>query len=131
MTSQSEESARMEPHGGDIMREWQSLSHVKWESKYHATIAPKYQWKVIFSLTRRKLGKIIFNYANNKMESNWLKVMQRGINIHLILSVPPKGSIAMLTRHLRGTSATHIHRQYLGSLLQFKITDQVSSRFCW
>jgi len=29
------------------MREWQSLSHVKWECKYHVVIVPKYRKKVL------------------------------------------------------------------------------------
>ena len=68
---------------GGIIRVRQRLSYVKRESKYHrATIAPKYQWEVIFGFILWKLGKILFNCANNKIESNWIRVMQRGINIH-------------------------------------------------
>lgn len=29
------------------MREWQGLSHVKWECKYHVVIVPKYRRKEI------------------------------------------------------------------------------------
>jgi len=30
------------------MHEWQSVSHVKWECKYHVVITPKYRRKVFF-----------------------------------------------------------------------------------
>ncbi|OQY21744.1 MAG: hypothetical protein B6I37_08250 [Desulfobacteraceae bacterium 4572_35.2] len=44
--------------GGNVMREWQSLSHVKWECKYHIVIVPKYRRKVLYGHVRRRLGEI-------------------------------------------------------------------------
>lgn len=41
------------------MREWQSLSHVNWECKYHVVIVPKYRKKVLFGRLRGEVGKII------------------------------------------------------------------------
>jgi putative transposase len=41
------------------MREWQSLSHVKWECKYNVVIIPKYRKKVFYGRFRGEVGKII------------------------------------------------------------------------
>ena len=38
------------------MHEWESLSHVRWECKYHVVIVPKYRRKVIYG----KLIPMIF-----------------------------------------------------------------------
>ena len=77
------------------MREWQSLSHVKWECKYHVVIVPKYRRKVIFGRTRRQIGQILRQLCRQKgvelVEGNATRD-----HIHLVLSVPPKYSIAML-----------------------------------
>ncbi len=41
------------------MREWQSLSHVKWECKNHVVIVPKYRKRVLYGRVKRDVGKII------------------------------------------------------------------------
>jgi len=95
------------------MREWQSLSHVKWECKYHVVIVPKYRRKVIFGNIRRQIGQILRQLCRQKgvelVEGNATRD-----HIHLVLSVPPKYSIAMLIGYLKGKSAIQIHRQYSG-----------------
>ena len=48
------------------MREWQSLSHVKWECKYHVVIVPKYCRKVIFGRTRQQIGQILRQLCRQK-----------------------------------------------------------------
>ena len=41
------------------MHEWQSLSHVKWECKYHVVIVPKYRRKVFYGRLRKEIGAIL------------------------------------------------------------------------
>jgi putative transposase len=48
------------------MREWQSLSHVKWECKYHVVIIPKYRKKVFYGRFRGEVGKIIRQLCRQK-----------------------------------------------------------------
>ena len=48
------------------MREWQSLSHVKWECKYHVVIVPKYRKKVLYGRLRGEVGKIIRQLCRQK-----------------------------------------------------------------
>jgi REP-associated tyrosine transposase len=85
------------------MHEWQNLSHVRWDCKYHIVIIPKY---------RRKVGVILRELCR-----------QRGIelveghampdHIHLCLSIPPKSSVAHSIGFLKGKSAVRIHRELL------------------
>ena len=95
------------------MREWQSLSHVKWECKYHVVIVPKYRRKVLFGRVRREIGPIIRQLCRQKgvdlVEGN-----ATVDHVHMVLSVPPKLSIAMLIGYLKGKSAIQIHRQFRG-----------------
>ena len=41
------------------MHEWQSLSHVRWECKYHVVIIPKYRRKVFFGRLLHRIGAIL------------------------------------------------------------------------
>jgi len=41
------------------MRDWQSLSHVKWECKYHVVWVPKYRHKVLYGKVRKRVGEVI------------------------------------------------------------------------
>lgn len=41
------------------LHEWESLSHVRWECKYHVVIVPKYRRKVIYGRLKQEIGKII------------------------------------------------------------------------
>jgi putative transposase len=102
-----------ETTGGNAMREWQSLSHVKWECKYHVVIVPKYRKRVLYGRVKREVGKIIRQLCRQK-EVELLEGHAMPDHIHLVLSVPPKLSIAMVLGYLKGKSAIHIHRQLEG-----------------
>jgi len=95
------------------MREWQSLAHVKWECKYHVVIVPKYRKKVLFGRVRRDVGKIIRQLCRQK-DVELIEGHAMPDHIHLVLSVPPKYSIAMVMGYLKGKSAIHIHRRLQG-----------------
>ena len=41
------------------MHEWESLSHVRWDCKYHIVIVPKYRQKVLYGKLKRDLGEIL------------------------------------------------------------------------
>jgi len=95
------------------MREWQSLSHVKWECKYHVVIVPKYRKKVLYGSLRVGVGKIIRQLCRQK-EVELIEGHAMLDHVHLVLSVPPKYSIAMVVGYLKGKSAIHIHRKLHG-----------------
>ena len=94
------------------MHEWQSLSHVRWDCKYHVVIIPKHRRKVFYGRLRRQIGTILRDLCR-----------QRGIemleghalpdHIHLCLSIPPKYSVAFVLGFLKGKSAVRIHRELL------------------
>jgi putative transposase len=94
------------------MHEWQSLSHVRWECKYHVVIIPKYRQRVIYGRLKRQIGPILRDLCD-----------QRGVelleghamvdHVHLCLSIPPKLSVAHTIGFLKGKSAVRIHRELL------------------
>ena len=94
------------------MHDWQSLSHVRWDCKYHVVIVPKFRKKVFYGRLRRQVGAILRELCR-----------QRGIelveghampdHVHLCLSIPPKYSVAYAIGFLKGKSAVRIHRELL------------------
>ena len=94
------------------MKDWQSQAHVKWECKYHLVILPKYRRKVLYGKLRRRVGEIIRELCRQK-EIGLEEGKAAADHIHMLLSVPPKYSVAMTVGYLKGKSAIRIHRELL------------------
>jgi len=96
------------------MHDWSSLSHVRWECKYH--VVPKYRKEVSYGGMRKQVGGIIRELCRQKgvelLEGHLLSD-----HIHMCLSVPPKLSIAFAIGFLKGKSAVRIHREILNKRL--------------
>ena len=95
------------------MHEWQSLSHVRWDCKYHIVCVPKYRQKVIFGGRRREIGRI----TRELCEQRGVELLEGNAmpdHIHLCLSIPPKYSVSNTIGYLKGKSAVRIHRELLG-----------------
>jgi putative transposase len=111
------------------MKEWQSSAHVKWECKYHIVIVPKYRRKVLFGKTRKQIGKILRQLCRQKgvgiLEGNAMLD-----HIHIVLSIPPKYSVAMVVGYLKGKSAIQIHREMLGVKKGFTGKNFWSRGYC-
>ena len=95
------------------MQDWESMSHVRWDCKYHVVFIPKYRHKVLFGKVRSRIGPILRDLCRQK---NVELVEGKAVvdHIHLCLSVPPRHSIAMVIGFLKGKSAIRIHREMLG-----------------
>jgi putative transposase len=94
------------------MHDWQSLSHVRWDCKYHVVIVPKYRKKVIYGKLRRQVGPILRRLCQQR-GITLLEGHAMSDHIHMCLSVAPKFSIAHTIGYLKGKSAVLIHRQLL------------------
>ena len=95
------------------MRSVESLSHTRWECKYHIVFIPKCRRKTIFGQIRRELGEVFRRLARQK-ES----VIEEGHllpdHVHMMISIPPKYAVAQVIGYIKGKSAIHIARQYNG-----------------
>jgi putative transposase len=91
------------------MHEWESLSHVRWDCKYHIVIVPKYRQKVLYSKLKRDLGEILRDLCRQK-GVDLLEGHLMDDHVHMCLRVPPKHSIAFVISFLKGKSAVRIHR---------------------
>ena len=94
------------------MHEWQNLSHVKWECKYHVVIIPKYRRKVLYGRMRKEVGAILRELCRQR----GVELLEGHLmpdHVHMCLSIPPKYSVAHTIGFLKGKSAVRIHRTLL------------------
>jgi len=100
------------------MREWSSQTHVRWYCRFHVVFTPKYRKRVIYGSLRREIGKVLRKLCEqNKVEL--IEGHAMSDHVHLLLSIPPKYSVANTIGFLKGKSAIRIHREYLGRRRNF------------
>ncbi len=84
-----------------------SLAHSKWNCKYHIVFAPKYRRQIIYGTIKSDIGKILRKLCEHKgveiAESNTCKD-----HIHMLVSIPPKLSVAQFMGYLKGKSSLMI-----------------------
>ena len=95
------------------MYDIQCLSHTKWECKYHVVWIPKYRRKILYGQLRKNLGEVLQELARQK-ECKILEGHLQPDHIHMLISIPPKYSVAQVVGYIKGKSAIHIARTYLG-----------------
>ena len=94
------------------MDDVQSLSHTKWECKYHVVFIPKCRRKTIYGELRRHLGSILRTLAEQK-ECRVEEGHLMPDHVHMLLSIPPKISVAQAMGYIKGKSAIHIARTFM------------------
>ena len=75
-----------------------SLSHTKWNCKYHT---PKYRRKIFYGQKRLEIGKILRDI------SDWqeVKIIEAEVcpdHVHMFVEIPPKLSVSKLYGNIKG-----------------------------
>ena len=100
------------------MKEYQSLSHTRWDCKYHVVYIPKCRKKRIFGQLRRHLGEVFRELADQRgcqiVEGHLMRD-----HVHMCISIPPKYSVVSVVGYLKGKSAITIARRYGGRKRNF------------
>ena len=91
----------------------ESLSHTKWDCKYHIVFIPKGRKKAIYGKIRLRLREIFHELAAQK-ESVIVEGNLRPDHIHMLIRIPPKFSVAQVVGFLKGKSAITISREFQG-----------------
>jgi putative transposase len=95
-----------------------SLSHAKWECKYHVVFIPKYRKKALYQELRKHLGDVLRNLAEQK-ESRIEEGHLLPDHVHILISIPPKYSVSQVIGFVKGKSAIHIARVFAGRRQNF------------
>ena len=84
-----------------------SLSHTKWNCKYHIVFAPKYRRKIFYGQHKAAIGKILRQLCDWK----GVKIIEAEVcpdHIHMLVSIPPHISVAEFMGYLKGKSSLMI-----------------------
>lgn len=95
-----------------------SLSHTKWECKYHSTWIQKYRKKQLYGDLRTYLGEVFRDLAQRR-ECEILEGQLMPDHAHMVISIPPKYAVSQVVGFIKGKSAIHIARQYAGRKKNF------------
>jgi len=93
------------------MDEFESLSHTKWECKYHVVFIPKYRRKALYGELKKYLGPVVRQLAEQR-ESRIEEGHLMPDHVHMLLSVPPKYAVSQVIGYIKGKSAIHLARVY-------------------
>ena len=93
------------------MKEYQSLSHTRWDCKYHIVFIPKRRKKAIFGVLRKHLGEVFRGLALQR-ESKVVEGHLMVDHVHMCLSIPPKHSVSNVVGYIKGKSAISIARHF-------------------
>ena len=100
------------------MKEYQSLSHTRWDCKYHVVFIPKRRKKRVFGVLRCHLGEMFHELASHK-ESKIVEGHLMGDHVHICISIPPKYAVSNVVGYLKGKSAIQIVRKFGGRQKNF------------
>jgi putative transposase len=92
---------------------YQSLSHSKWDCKYHVVFIPKKRRKALFGQARRYLGEIFHALARQK-ECQIIEGHVMPDHVHMCIAIPPKHPVASVIGFLKGKSAIAVARELCG-----------------
>jgi len=82
----------------------QSLAHTMWECKYHIVFAPKYRRRVIYGKLKRDISQILVELCKRK----GVQIIEAEAcpdHIHMLVTIPPKYSVAQIMGYLKGKSS--------------------------
>jgi putative transposase len=93
------------------MDEAESLSHSRWDCKYHVVFIPKCRRKTLYAQLRRHLGEVFRKLAEQK-ESRILEGHLMPDHVHMLIAIPPKFAVSQVIGFIKGKSAIHLARVY-------------------
>ena len=89
------------------MNDIHSLSHSKWNCKYHIVFAPKYRRQAIYGQIKADIGKILRMLCEQK-KVNIIEAEACPDHIHMLVEIPPHLSVAQFMGYLKGKSSLMI-----------------------
>ena len=98
--------------------EYESLAHTKYMCKYHIVFIPKYRRKKLFCESRAYLANRLKELAAQKgcrIEAGAI----RPDHVHMLISIPPKYSVAAIVGYIKGKSAIAVARDLNGRKRNF------------
>ena len=93
------------------MKDMNSLSHTKWNCKYHIVFAPKYRRKAFYGSNRLEIGAILRELCRWK-EVTIIEAEVCPDHVHIFVEIPPKLSISTFMGYFKGKSSVMIYQRW-------------------
>lgn len=97
---------------------YESLTHSKWDCKYHIVFIPKGRKKTLYGKIRKYLGRVFHELAAQR-ESTIVEGHMVQDHVHMLVKIPPKYSVAEVVGYIKGKSAIAVARQFGGRQRNF------------
>lgn len=88
-----------------------SLSHTKWNCKYHIVFAPKYRRKIIFGQLYQDIAKILSMLCKRK-GVNIIEAEMCSDHVHMLVEIPSSISVSSFVGYLKGKSTLMIFERH-------------------
>ncbi len=95
-----------------------SLTHSRWECKYHVVWIPKCRRKQLYGGIAKYLGSIFRELAKER-ESEIVEGHLCPDHVHMLIEIPPKYSVSQVVGYIKGKSAIAIARRFTGRQKSF------------
>ena len=95
-----------------------SLSHTKWNCKYHIVFAPKYRRKIAYGKLKQDIANILSMLCKRK----GVKIVEAEIcpdHVHMLVEIPPSMSVSYFVGYLKGKSALMMFDRYANLKYKF------------
>ena len=102
------------------MSDFGSLTHSRWDCKYHVVFIPKYRKKKLFGQVRKYLRSVFHELAQQK-GSKIVEGHMMSDHVHMCISIPQKYSVAQVIGYVKGKSAISVARQFGGGKMKFPL----------
>lgn len=97
---------------------YESLSHSRWDCKYHVVFVPKRRKKELYGKIRKFLGGVFRELASQR-RSEILEGHMVQDHVHMMIKIPPKYAVAEVVGYMKGKSAIAVARQFSGRAKNF------------
>ncbi|HSX03910.1 MAG TPA: IS200/IS605 family transposase [Rhabdochlamydiaceae bacterium] len=91
---------------------YESLTHSKWDCKYHIVFIPKGRKKALYGSVRKFLGPVFHELASQR-GSTIIEGHMVQDHVHMLIKIPPKYSVAEVVGYIKGKSAIAVARQFI------------------
>ena len=95
-----------------------SLSHSKWNCKYHIVFAPKFRRKVAYGALRQDIANILSMLCKRK----GVNIVEAEIcpdHVHMLVEIPPNISVASFVGYIKGKSTLMIFERHANLKYKF------------
>ncbi|MFC1652420.1 IS200/IS605 family transposase [Planctomycetota bacterium] len=100
------------------MEQYSSLSHSKWDCKYHVVFVPKDRKKQLYGKIREYLKQALHELAHQR-GCQIVEGYMAADHVHMCISIPPKYAVSEIIGYLKDKNAIAVARQFSGRKKNF------------